>query len=206
MSEFIVEEQEKRRILNTEELEEKFSMRVLVALEFGAPWIEKVVKKRCQKVFRRNELTLDEKWLGSFFEEEILAPPNLPLVIKLLDASVGYGVFADKDLAKKTYIGEYTGTVRQVFIKHWKSTDYWFVYPLEEICRVYYAIDASKQGNITRFVNHSDEPNCEMTSVFAHGAYHIVLYTKRPIKAGEQLTYDYGPDYWKKRAHKKKQL
>ena len=36
--------------------------------------------------------------------------------------------------------------------------------------------------------------------IFArNGVSHILLYTSKSIQSGEQIFYDYGPDYWKKR-------
>ena len=62
-----------------------------------------------------------------------------------------------------------------------------------------YTIDAKHKGNITRFINHSYEPNLEPLGVFSRGVMHIILRTKKWIKKGQQITYDYGPQYWKKR-------
>ena len=52
-------------------------------------------------------------------------------------------------------------------------------------------VDATRMGNITRFVNHCCEPNCVTRSVKVGGARKIVLVTQRDVAAGEELTYDY---------------
>ena len=50
------------------------------------------------------------------------------------------------------------------------------------------ALDASKNSNELRYINHSCGPN-----VFMRRAYQQVeYYTLRPIKKGEELTCDYG--------------
>lgn len=48
-------------------------------------------------------------------------------------------------------------------------------------------LDPSRGGNQARFLNHSCRPNCETIE----SAGHIYLRAMRPIKAGEELTYDY---------------
>ena len=53
-----------------------------------------------------------------------------------------------------------------------------------------------RQGNHTRFVNHSCEPNCEYDSFVWLGKKRIVLVSKSVIKAGEEITVDYGTTYW----------
>ena len=53
-------------------------------------------------------------------------------------------------------------------------------------------IDGSPRWNTARYINHSCRPNCE--AVDRRGRIFIV--SKRNIKAGEELTYDYGKDYF----------
>jgi SET domain-containing protein len=49
-------------------------------------------------------------------------------------------------------------------------------------------IDGSVEWNPACFLNHSCEPNCESGIV----RHRIWLYARRAIKAGEELTYNYG--------------
>ena len=65
-----------------------------------------------------------------------------------------------------------------------------------------FVIDAEKGGNLTRFINHSDQPNLEPIGVFWKGSLHIILRSLKKIQKGEQLTYDYGADYWSRRKDK----
>lgn len=59
-----------------------------------------------------------------------------------------------------------------------------------------YTVDASRAGNVTRFVNHSCAPNCRIRSVIWDSSdaclAHLALYALRDIDVGEELTYDYG--------------
>ena len=52
-------------------------------------------------------------------------------------------------------------------------------------------IDATKYGNLARFINHRCDPNCSAQSNVILDKKHIILYAKRHIKAGEEITYDY---------------
>ena len=52
-------------------------------------------------------------------------------------------------------------------------------------------IDATA-GSITRFVNHSCQPNCRMIKWIVSGQPRMALFAgDRPIMTGEELTYDY---------------
>ncbi|CAG8587252.1 4396_t:CDS:2 [Ambispora gerdemannii] len=55
-------------------------------------------------------------------------------------------------------------------------------------------IDATKKGNIARFINHSCSPNCTAKIITHDGKKKIVIYAKRDIQAGEEITYDYKVD------------
>jgi len=53
-------------------------------------------------------------------------------------------------------------------------------------------------GNYARFVNHSCDPNCVIQKWKVNGADRIGIYAKRPIAAGEELSYNYGMlGFWK---------
>jgi SET domain len=54
-------------------------------------------------------------------------------------------------------------------------------------------LDALAFGMV-QFVNHSDDPNCEIDCNYADLT--ITLYAARDIKAGEELTIDYGIPLW----------
>ncbi|KAL1922475.1 uncharacterized protein VTP21DRAFT_10014 [Calcarisporiella thermophila] len=52
-------------------------------------------------------------------------------------------------------------------------------------------IDATKRGNIARFINHSCAPNCIAKIITLEGQKKIVIYAKRDIEENEEITYDY---------------
>lgn len=54
-----------------------------------------------------------------------------------------------------------------------------------------WVIDATNCGNYARFINHSCDPNCYAEVIDINGEGRIVIYTKRNIQSGEELTYDY---------------
>ncbi|KAL3202253.1 hypothetical protein MRX96_042599 [Rhipicephalus microplus] len=52
-------------------------------------------------------------------------------------------------------------------------------------------IDATKCGNLARFINHSCNPNCYAKVITVEGQKKIVIYSKQPINVNEEITYDY---------------
>jgi hypothetical protein len=52
-------------------------------------------------------------------------------------------------------------------------------------------IDATKKGNLSRFMNHSCAPNCETQKWIVDGRVRIGLFAAKPVKAGSELTFDY---------------
>lgn len=53
-------------------------------------------------------------------------------------------------------------------------------------------IDGNVKGNIARFINHSCAPNCEADGPRGR----VFILSIKSIKAGEELTYDYGKEYF----------
>ena len=52
-------------------------------------------------------------------------------------------------------------------------------------------IDATRKGNLSRFMNHSCNPNCATQKWIVQGRLRIGLFALRKIKAGTELTFDY---------------
>jgi len=54
-----------------------------------------------------------------------------------------------------------------------------------------YIIDATKNGNRARFINHSCDPNCYAKVINVLGEEKIVIYAKKDIEMGQEISYDY---------------
>ncbi|CAI8015285.1 Histone-lysine N-methyltransferase SETD1B-A, partial [Geodia barretti] len=54
-----------------------------------------------------------------------------------------------------------------------------------------YIIDATRNGNMARFINHCCDPNCYAKVISVGTQKKIVIYSKRDIAMGEEITYDY---------------
>lgn len=54
-------------------------------------------------------------------------------------------------------------------------------------------IDGNIPANTARFINHSHAPNCEADGPSGK----VFILARRRIRAGEELTYDYGEEYIK---------
>jgi histone-lysine N-methyltransferase SETD1 len=52
-------------------------------------------------------------------------------------------------------------------------------------------VDATTMGNLARFINHHCDPNCYAKIIPVAQSKRIVIYSKRDIQAGEEVTYDY---------------
>ena len=109
----------------------------------------------------------------------------------------GSGVFAVRDISKGTTIVEYRGrrlTHAQANRRYANDTDsgHTFLFTLNEK----YLIDGNDGGNVARWINHSCAPNCQAWVVEDDGGDprrdKVMIETRRAIRAGEELTYDYG--------------
>lgn len=162
-----------------------------------------------QKLLQKAPLAADKEYqenkehydnLAKKYKKLIAAGYTAPLVIKWVNSSCGFGVFARKNIKKDSLIGEYTGIVRSHTVN--PDSKYAFAYPtmvIEGKENDDLVIDAADSGNVTRFVNHSTtHKNVENSFFYDDSGRHVIFYAGRDIKAGEQLFIDYGPDYWEK--------
>ncbi|TIB14769.1 hypothetical protein E3P92_01840 [Wallemia ichthyophaga] len=109
----------------------------------------------------------------------------------------GYGLRAQHDMDRDTFLIEYIGEVvtQTQFLRRMTS------YAKEGIKHFYFMmlqneqfIDATRKGNVGRFVNHSCAPNC-FVSKWVVGRYvKMGIFTKRRIHKGEELTFNYNVD------------
>jgi SET domain-containing protein len=109
----------------------------------------------------------------------------------------GNGVFAVTPINKGEEIIEYKGTLMtheeaDEMYGDGGETGHTFLFTLNE----QYILDANRKGNIARWINHSCAPNCAAFVIESESGDprkdKVVIEAKRNIKAGEELTYDYG--------------
>ena len=105
-------------------------------------------------------------------------------------ASAGLGLFATKEFRKGEFIVAYRGqrvTDEESERREARGARYMF-----EI-NSRWAIDGSSRRNKARYVNHSCRPNAEAVARKVHP---ICYVARRRIKPGEEITVDYGRDYF----------
>jgi uncharacterized protein len=109
----------------------------------------------------------------------------------------GNGVFALEDIAKGERVIRYRGKLRSHAevdeeYAELEEDGHTFLFTLNDE----YVLDANKGGNVARWINHSCKPNCEaLIEEHAKGNRRkdkVVIEAIRNIKAGEELTYNYG--------------
>ncbi len=101
----------------------------------------------------------------------------------------GLGLFTTEPIKKGTFIIEYTGELLTAKEADERGGQYLF-----EI-NSRWTIDGSTRKNLARYINHSCRPNCESDT--NDRKKQITITAIKNIKAGEELTYDYGKAFWK---------
>jgi histone-lysine N-methyltransferase SETD1 len=105
-----------------------------------------------------------------------------------------WGLFALEPIAADEMVIEYVGQNIRPVVADWREkryneqgigSSYLFRVDVETI------IDATRFGNLARFINHSCNPNCYAKVITVEGHKKIVIYSKQPIGVDEEITYDY---------------
>ncbi len=106
--------------------------------------------------------------------------------VKPSHSGMGEGLFADADIAKGDFIVEYTGT--KITTKAADALKTRYLFELDDE----WTIDGETLSNTARYINHSCEPNAEAE---IHDE-HILISAIKNIKAEEEITIDYGDEYF----------
>lgn len=101
----------------------------------------------------------------------------------------GKGLFTDAPLRARKKIGEYTGERISVREGRRRAKMQKHVTIVEVSDTV--AIDGSVNGGPFRFINHCCEPNVYIRMAYGRAEF----YALRDIRAGEELTMDYGESH-----------
>jgi len=99
----------------------------------------------------------------------------------------GLGLFAMAPFKKGEFVIEYVGEMlNEKELEKRNSNKYFF-----EIDKNW-TVDGSGRDNTARYINHSCRPNCEVR-IYAR---RIRVWSIRNIKPSDELTYDYGKEYF----------
>ncbi|OCT54842.1 hypothetical protein CLCR_02781 [Cladophialophora carrionii] len=125
----------------------------------------------------------------------------------------GRGIRALQRIPRHTFIGEYIG---EIYPERDANTEesitrygppegnvYHFSVPVGPPLpprtpdqRARFTVDSAHLGNWTRFMNHCCYPNARFDTVNVGQVWTTIVRTVREIKFGEEITVDYGPDYF----------
>ncbi len=119
------------------------------------------------------------------------APKSLPpkseeAKFRVGRSRTGLGLFALEPIRKGAYITEYWGKIIPTSLADELNTKYLF-----EI-NTRWTVDGADRRNVARYINHSCRPNAE-TSIVKH---RIKITATKNIKPGEEITYNYGRNYF----------
>jgi uncharacterized protein len=99
----------------------------------------------------------------------------------------GLGLFATKRIPKGKRIIEYFGPLISNDKVEQSNRKYFFGVNTK------WSIDGSPRANVARYINHSCTPNAE---AFLSQRRRVWIWSRRAIKPGEEITYDYGKEYF----------
>lgn len=125
-----------------------------------------------------------------------------PIHIRYMGDRIGFGGFSDQEIPKGTIVTFYAGALMPEDPERYSL----YQFSLNQLLPNF-LIDAHSTGNLSRFINHASNrettthpfarPNLEIEYENYYGFPIICLKANRTIQKGEQLTYDYGDEYWK---------
>ncbi|XP_055956003.1 histone-lysine N-methyltransferase NSD2 isoform X2 [Patella vulgata] len=106
----------------------------------------------------------------------------------------GWGLYTKVDVKKGQFVNEYVGDLvdedecrRRIKQAHEDNITNFYMLTLDKN-RV---IDAGPKGNLSRFMNHCCQPNCETQKWMVNGDVRVGLFALNDIPSGSELTFNY---------------
>lgn len=100
----------------------------------------------------------------------------------------GLGLFAAEPINRDVIVIEYTG--ERITTAEGDQRGGKYLFTLDDD----WVIDGTGRKNISRYINHSCKPNCE--AEIDEDEEKIYIRAIKRIVPGEEITYDYGKEYW----------
>lgn len=106
----------------------------------------------------------------------------------------GMGLFAGEDIRAGEFVIEYVGEIlddalTEERLRYYRDNGVQHFHMMELSSSM--VIDAGKQGNLARFINHSCEPNCQSQKWYLGNEPRIGIFALKDVKADAELSYDY---------------
>lgn len=111
---------------------------------------------------------------------------NAQFKVKIGKSKTGLGLYAMEPIPKGKKIIEYIGKV--LVDEPDDATDGLYIFNINKKTD----IDGKPRWNTARYINHSCRPNAESDVIKGH----VWIEAKRNIMLGEEITYDYGKEYF----------
>ena len=158
----------------------------------------------CGKHPAENNSGCSRACYNKFVEKLDLIFEHLVTVTDTTDPNMGFGVFAKVPFHKGERLAQYKGQLGRGPIPSDDDVDTSFCLELGHVKKpnggddgsrqVY--IDALRHGDKTRYINHSCQPNLVAYTEWLGDIRVAMFAVLRDIKAGEQLSFHYGNNYF----------
>lgn len=170
------------------------------------PLNQPIVEPDLLPVLEKHDITQDPEYsqinvqrridLHSYYLDRGSLPDDRRVYVAYASPELGFGAFANVYIPAWTIVAEYTGVITRKHV----NTDYAWVYhsaPLDANGeKMSLHVDGRIKGNVARFVNHSETPNCDVVKVPYKNRWRILYISNKGIVPDEELTVSYGVNYW----------
>ncbi len=109
-----------------------------------------------------------------------------PYDLRAKRSRAGIGLYTFSPIAKGKCVIEYKGRTISEDEEYTSRSKYLFEVTKKK------TIDGRPRFNKAGYINHSCRPNCEISTHKGR----VYVMARRAIRPGEELTYDYGKEYW----------
>jgi len=147
-----------------------------------------------------------ERWhsfstINGYMKDSIMANPLPESMFDIRPAEgKGMGLFAKERIPAGAFLMEYSGEridAEEYYRRYYAEDGSWDQAAgyVVEVNENEFIDGANSDCSVSRFINHSSDPNVELVIAHRPGGF-AHLYTNRQIEVGQELSFSYGEEYW----------
>ena len=143
--------------------------------------------------------TINQEFVQKYYHD-IMHYRLAPMYVRWISSDMGYGVFANRDIAKDEFLGVCAGEVRSMLDENRKliqNYTYIWEFPFQTCDGARFCVDGRRFGNEIRFINHNDrDPNAKHIYVLIDGFVYTCYVAMQNIAKDSEITSSYGDGPW----------
>ncbi|KAG9399656.1 histone methyltransferase set2 [Aphanomyces cochlioides] len=156
--------------------------------------------RKCSNVDSRHECASDRCSAGKHCQNNVIQQKRFPKTTVVVDPTFGFGLRLDENVPNDTKVIEYVGQLitKDTYLRRKEKGRGQLAWYIARVSREddNLFVDATKNGNAYRFINHACSPNCRFETWYVDKKPRLMVVSRLPLEKGCILSLHYMDSTW----------